>query len=234
MSDQGKPTTVLQSWGRFPAVRQQVLTPAWRSEIAVPSQGFSVLPYGMGRSYGDCCLNDGDAVILTRRLDRLIHFDETQGVLRCEAGVTFEEILHFSVPRGWFLPVTPGTQFVTVGGSIANDVHGKNHHLSGTFGRHIRCFELLRSNGERLLCSPTENRELFCATIAGLGLTGMITWAEVQLKAVRGPYIDVESIKFGSLDEFFEISGESDAQFEYTVAWLDCVGAKLVRTNSQT
>lgn len=223
--------TDLQSWGRLPLVRQRVLTPAWQVEIPGPPAGMSLLPYGMGRSYVDCCLNDGETVIATRRLDRLIQFDREQGILRCEAGVTFQEIIEFALPHGWFLPVTPGTQFVTVGGAIANDVHGKNHHLAGTFGRHLRCFELLRSGGQRFVCSDSQNRELFCATIAGLGLTGIITWAEFQLKAVRGPYIDVESIKFSSLDEFFEISADSDSAFEYTVAWLDCVssGAKFGR-----
>jgi FAD/FMN-containing dehydrogenase len=191
----------------------------------MPEESMTVLPYGMGRSYGDCCLNDGSALIATHQLNRFIDFDPHTGILRCESGVTFQEIAHSTVPRGWFLPVTPGTQFVTVGGAIANDVHGKNHHRAGTFGRHLTRFELLRSDGERLLCSPDDNRELFCATIAGLGLTGIITWAEFKLQPVRGPYIDVESIKFGSLDEFFEISADSDREFEYTVAWLDCVSS---------
>jgi FAD/FMN-containing dehydrogenase len=126
------------------------------------------------------------------------------------------------VPNGWFLPVTPGTKFITVGGAIANDVHGKNHHRAGTFGRHVVRFELLRSNGERLICSPRKNSELFTATIGGLGLTGVITWAEFKLARIHSPMISVESIKFESLEEFIELSDESDREYEYTVAWISC------------
>src|SRR5262249_57805274 len=124
----------------------------------------------------------------TSALNRFICFDDTTGVLRCEAGVSLADILALGVPRGWFLPTTPGTKFVTVGGAIANDVHGKNHHVAGTFGRHVSCFELVRSNGERLLCSPTQNPEMFAATIGGLGLTGIITWDEVRLRPADGLY----------------------------------------------
>jgi FAD/FMN-containing dehydrogenase len=111
-----------------------------------------VLPFGNGRSYGDVCLNDGGTLLLTRGLDRFIAFDPTTGVLRAEAGVLLSEILALIVPQGWFLPVTPGTRFVTLGGAVANDVHGKNHHVAGSFGEQVRRFELLRSDGTRLLC----------------------------------------------------------------------------------
>jgi FAD/FMN-containing dehydrogenase len=148
-------------------------------------------------------------------------FDESKGLLRCEAGVSLAEILAVMVPRGWFLPVSPGTKFVSVGGAIANDIHGKNHHRAGTFGCHVTRFELLRSNGERLTCSPDENSELFRATIGGLGLTGIILWAEFQLKPIVNPYIDMDHIRFASLDEFFAISAESDQDYEYTMSWVD-------------
>ena len=117
---------------------------------------------------------------------RFISFDEARGVLRCEAGVTLAEVLALIVPRGWFLPVVPGTKWVSIGGAIANDVHGKNHHRAGTFGAHVTCFELVRSTGERILCSPDRNIELFRATIGGLGLTGLILWAEFRLKRISG------------------------------------------------
>ena len=217
-------STRYESWGRYPKVEQTVIEPVWLPEVRIPPTD-SVLAYGCGRSYGDCCLNGGGAIISTRWLNRIIEFDSQSGVLRCEAGLSFRDLLEFSLPRGWFLPVTPGTQFVTVGGAIANDVHGKNHHLSGTFGRYVRRFELLRSDGEVVLCSPDQNSDLFRATIAGLGLTGFIRWAEFQMKPVKGPFIEMESIKFGSLDEFFEITRSSDKDFEYTVAWLDCVSS---------
>jgi FAD/FMN-containing dehydrogenase len=121
-----------------------------------------------------------------RGLDRLISFDVEHGVIRCEAGVMLGDILDLTVPAGWFLPVSPGTKFVTVGGAIANDVHGKNHHCAGSFGCHVRQLELLRSDGSRRRCSRTENPEWFGATIAGLGLTGVILWAEIQLHRVAG------------------------------------------------
>jgi FAD/FMN-containing dehydrogenase len=182
----------------------------------------SSLPYGKGRSYGDSCLNDGNRIIDTRWLDQLIEFDETTGVLRCEAGVGFDELLRIFVPRGWFPPVTPGTKFVTVGGAIANDIHGKNHHQAGSFGHFVRSFELLRSDGNRLFCSPAENPELFRATIGGLGLTGLISWAEFTMRRISSPYISQEILRFGSLEECIAISHASSSH-EYTVAWLDCL-----------
>ncbi|MCZ6589743.1 MAG: FAD-binding oxidoreductase, partial [Alphaproteobacteria bacterium] len=193
--------------------------------------GKSVLAYGNGRSYGDSCLNTGGVLIDCRHLDRFISFDDGNGVLRCEAGVLLADILDVAVPRGWFPPVSPGTRLVTVGGAIANDVHGKNHHRAGTFGCHLRCFELLRSNGDRLLCSPDENQEYFQATIGGLGLTGVVTWAEMQLKPISCAYIDQEVIRFHDLAGFFRLSEASDEEFEYTVAWIDCLakGSSLGR-----
>ena len=203
----------------------------WRDTALPIDSEKSMLPFGNGRSYGDCCLNDRGILVDARGLDRFIAFDAQTGTLRCEAGVLLSEVLALTVPRGWFLPVTPGTQFVTVAGALANDVHGKNHHRAGTFGRHVRCFELLRSNGTRLQCSSAENPDWFRATIGGLGLTGLITWVEIQLKAVPGPEIEQEIIRFGRLEEFFQLSRESDLTFEYTVAWIDCAakGASLGR-----
>lgn len=190
-----------------------------------------VLVYGKGRSYGDCCLNDGGILLDSSGLDRFIQFDAHAGILRCEAGVTLRSILRLILPANWFLPVTPGTQFVTVGGAIANDVHGKNHHRAGSFACHVLRFELRRSDKGRVLCSRETNADLFQATIGGLGLTGLILWAEFQLKPVLGPWIDCEQIRFGGLDEFFELSEASDENYEYTVAWLDCLsgGTKLGR-----
>jgi FAD/FMN-containing dehydrogenase len=153
-------------------------------------------------------------------------------VIACEAGLLLDELLRLAVPAGWFLPVTPGTRFITVGGAIANDVHGKNHHVAGTIGRHLRRFELLRSGGERLLCSTAENPGWFAATIGGLGLTGVITWAEIQLRRIPGPCLEVETIRFPDLDGFFRLCEESDREWEHTVAWIDCsraAGAGLGR-----
>lgn len=213
------------SWGRYPSVKQNVVSPAWLTGDMLAGISGSLLPYGQGRSYGDSCLNDGGSIISTKHLNRFISFDEQSGLLKAEAGVTLEQILDHCVPLGWFLPVTPGTKFVSLGGAIANDVHGKNHHRGGTFGCHVKSFELLRSDGSLTVCSPEQNSELFAATVGGLGLTGFITWVELQLRRCANAFIRMESIKFGGLDEFFEISKSSDKDFEYTVAWLDCVAS---------
>lgn len=151
------------SWGRFPQSNPAQIVPLDRlSEL--PNLGElsrPVLAHGRGRSYGDCCLNDGGILLDTLGLDRFLHMDQQSGKLRCEAGVTLDAILRLAVPAGWFLPVSPGTKFVTVGGAVANDVHGKNHHRAGSFGSHVCCLELLRSDGERLLCSRTKTRIYF-------------------------------------------------------------------------
>ena len=220
-----------QGWGRFPAAENQVLGQPLSLEDCAKSIADlvqsrpSLLPRGMGRSYGDSCTNSGGGLLQTRSLDHLLAFDPTTGIIRCEAGVSFAEIIDFALPRGFFLPVTPGTKFVTVGGAIANDVHGKNHHRAGNFGHHVTQFEILRSDGARSLCSPSSNPDLFFATIGGLGLTGLITWAEFKVRPARGPYIDDETVKFNTLDDFFSISAESEEPFEYTVAWIDCLAS---------
>ncbi len=210
------------SWGRYPNVKQTKSVVVDRY-TDMPTCEDSVLPYGNGRSYGDSCLNEGGVLVGTEYLNHFIAFDVETGILRCESGVLLSDILALIVPQGWFLPVTPGTKFVSVGGAIANDVHGKNHHCAGTFGCHVRCFELLRSDGQRLLCSPEENVEYFKATIAGLGLTGMITWAELQMRRVPNAAVNVENIKYGNISEFFQLSADSDKDYEYTVAWVDCL-----------
>ncbi len=218
------------SWGNFPKIRPQMLSLHSRFD-ALPAPSGSLLPYGNGRSYGDVCLNDSGCLLWTRGLDRFIRFDTTTGELECESGVQLSELIRLTLPRGWFPAVTPGTQFVTVGGAIANDVHGKNHHRTGSFGHHVLDFELLRSDGQSLRCSPTENTELFRATVGGLGLTGLIRRARLQLTKVPGPWLQGEAIRFSALDEFFALSQESDSAYEHTVAWIDCLaqGASLGR-----
>src|SRR2546428_2956985 len=210
----------LESWGRYPKARQAAVAVHWRSD-PLPRVHGTLLPFGQGRSYGDCCLNDGGTLLATSRLDRFIEFDPEQGVLRCEAGVRLGDILAFAVPRGFFLPVVPGTRFVSVGAAISKKIHGKNHFRAGTFGCHVLQLELLRSTGERRVCSPNANAELFAATVAGLGLTGLVTWAELQLRPVQGPFIEAETVPFRGLDEFFALDADSSQQFEYTVAWID-------------
>lgn len=213
------------SWGNYPVVgHKDIRQWLWRDDIPTLNKGeFSFLAYGLGRSYGDSCLNDGNILIDTSQLNKFISFDSKNGILHCEAGVSLASILKEFVPRGWFLPVTPGTKYVTVGGAIANDVHGKNHHKKGTFGSHVYKFTLIRSDGTISTCSPTENSELFSATIGGMGLTGLIADVQFQLVPIVGPYFENESIRFTNVDDFFTISDESDENYEFTVAWIDCL-----------
>jgi len=212
-----------ESWGRFPKLFAEVRPLFWKEDFpASIAAGTKILAVGMGRSYGDVCLLQHGTLLTTPNLDRLISFDSGTGLLRCEAGVTLAEILDFAVPRGWFLPVSPGTKYVTVGGAIANDIHGKNHHVAGTFGLHIPRFELVRSDGTLVVCSPTENPEWYAATIGGMGLTGLISWAELQLRPIVSRRIRYRSTKFVGLDEFLALS-QASAHKEYSVAWIDCV-----------
>ena len=212
-----------QSWGRYPKATPTMVYPIRWIHDSIPFDTWSqsVLPYACGRSYGDSCLNDKGILLDTTGLNRFIKFDTSRGILRCESGTTLATILEITVPHGWFLPVTPGTKFVSLGGAIANDVHGKNHHRAGTLGCHVEAFELLRSTGERFLCTPTQNQDLFQATIGGLGLTGLIVWVEIKLKAITGPWMITERIRFSELDDFYSLSTESDHNFDYTVAWID-------------
>ncbi len=231
-TDEGRRTRSYDSWGRVPPstpARVDVLDPD--AEALPDSGGLPMLAYGQGRSYGDGCLNNGGALLDTAALDRILAFDPETGVVRCEGGVTLAQLLAFAVPRGWFLPVTPGTKFVTVGGAIANDVHGKNHHRDGTFGRFVPRFALWRSDGSKPVCSPEENADLYRATIAGLGLTGLIRWADVQLLPVQSDEIAMQRTRFASLDAFFAINERANARSHYTVAWIDttATGAKLGR-----
>lgn len=218
----------LYSWGRYPDAPQTGQSCHWRSELAAQLDGIvreqgSTLPFGNGRSYGDSCLAAANHVVQMRSLDRFIQADWESGVVIAEAGVTLAEILAIAIPQGWFLSVTPGTQFATLGGAIANDVHGKNHHLRGTFGNHVMRFGLLRHGQQSLTCSPSENASLFAATIGGLGLTGIIEWAEIRLMPIRSSQIDSTVVRFNGLSEFFTLSAELDHQHEYSVAWIDCL-----------
>lgn len=226
-------TQQMLSWGRYPKIAHaHVYKPAWNDQVPAILQDVapgSLLPFGLGRSYGDSCLNAGRELIACRRLNRILGFDETTGMIRCESGVTLSDIIDVFLPKGWFLPVTPGTRFVTLGGAIANDVHGKNHHRAGTLGAHVRQIGLHRSNDGLAACSAEVNSDMLRATIGGLGLTGVIAWADIQLKPVAGPWMEAESVPFQSLEQFLELNRESNDRFEYTVAWLDCFAGKNAR-----
>lgn len=211
----------IASWGNLGRFKHHVweLTPQNLNEgVLGQTPGIA---YGMGRSYGDACLNPHGALWKTRNLDRFVHFDANKGLLTCEPGVLLAEIQQLFVPQGFMLPVSPGTQQVTVGGAIANDIHGKNHFHAGSFGHHIKQLQLLRTDGERIDCSSSHNEDWFSATIGGVGLTGLIVQAEIQLQAIKSPWFLVEKIPFTCLDDFFQLTRASQNDWEYGVAWVD-------------
>ncbi|MEN9992843.1 MAG: hypothetical protein RLY83_413 [Actinomycetota bacterium] len=217
----------LTSFGGI-SVESKLMQPTWRDSISMVSGSF--LPVGNRKSYGDVGLISGGTALSSLSLNRFISWDAETGVLECEAGVLLGEIQSTFVKQGWMLAVTPGTSYVSVGGAVANDVHGKDHHHAGTFGDHVLSFTLLRSTGEVLECSPTENALLFRATIGGLGLTGFITSIRIQLRKVAGPYFDSEVIPYGNLSEFFAISESTEAEgWQASVSWFDCSTASAGR-----
>lgn len=211
------------SWNRIPKVKHSGIIKCFERNLSVPKTDGFLLPHGNGRSYGDVCLNNNGFLLMTRTLNRFIAFDRQTGRLQCEAGVLLKDILDLVVPQGWFLPVTPGTQLVTVGGAIANDIHGKNHHIAGSFGNHVLRLELVRSDGQRIECGPDLNHEWFSATVGGLGLTGLITWVEIQLETISNPFMLVETFRFNDLDSFWAINSETESRWPYTVSWIDCL-----------
>lgn len=218
-------TDGLLGWGRYPRTPQAGREIAWTGDIprALADCARPTLAYGNGRSYGDSCLAASGEVLHMKSLDRIMSVDWTTGTFRAQAGITLGEILELSVPKGWFLPVSPGTKFVTLGGAVANDVHGKNHHRKGTFGRHVSAFGLMRSDSGSITCSQTQNAELYAATIGGLGLSGIIAWVELQLMPVKSSAVDTVTVRFDNLAAFFELSNRFDANHEYGVAWIDCL-----------
>lgn len=218
---------IVEPWGRVARLPHQVAHPRHADELPglmaqAKAAGVQVLATGLHRSYGDSGLNPEGRVISVRGLDRFLAFDPVSGVLRAEAGVSFDEILRLIVPHGWFLPTTPGTRFVTLGGAVANDVHGKNHHRAGSLGRHVRRLGLLRSDFGVVEASPQSHPELFRATLGGLGLTGLITWVEIALAPIASSQLDQESIAFANLEAFVALNQESEARFEHVSAWVDC------------
>jgi FAD/FMN-containing dehydrogenase len=223
-SDQGQNQgkTSFESWGRYPQYKADIIPLHWQNDFPAVAEGVhnGVLPVGLGRSYGDVGLLKDGTLLVTTGMDRIIDFDPHTGLLTAEAGMSLAQILDFAVPRGFFLPVTPGTKYVTLGGAIANDIHGKNHHVAGTIGCHVTEFELVRSDGSRMRCSANENRDFFCATIGGLGLTGLITKATLRLIPIASRSIDVEYEHFYGIDEFLDLTRKYSER-TYTVSWVD-------------
>ncbi|MCW4451147.1 FAD-binding oxidoreductase [Kaistella sp. BT6-1-3] len=209
------------NWGNFPVVEKEI-----KSEDSIEKikdfvrNNNEVIARGNGRCYGDASLSEH--IFSTKRLNKFISFDRLNGVIECESGVLLSEILEVIVPQGYFLYVTPGTKFISVGGAIASDVHGKNHHAEGCFSEYVEEFSLLNENSEVITCSRTQNEDKFWATIGGMGLTGIILSAKFKLKNIETAYIRQESIKAENLDEIFKLFDESES-WTYNVAWIDCL-----------
>ena len=221
----------IQSWGGMSGEITNLARPEFSCELAGCIAGAyhaekdKCLVVGNLRSYGDEVLSVGGCYVQTTRCDRVIALDEPGGTLTAESGISIDAIQQRIAPLGLGLPVTPGTALLTLGGAIANDVHGKNHHVAGTFGCHVEEFELVRSTGQVLRCSADENPEWFFATIGGMGLTGAITWARIRLRRMATPWLRVRSQRFENLDGFFRIDELERHSNEYTVAWIDCLAS---------
>lgn len=217
----------LTSWGRIENHPHIVISlpdkKTTKNLIATNQPGIA---FGMGRSYGDVCLNPGKVLWNTSRLNQIIDFDKNNGRLFCEAGVLLRDIQRFAIPLGWMLSVSPGTQFVSVGGAIANDVHGKNHHKMGTFGDHLLSITLIRTSGEIIECGPQLRTNWFASTVGGFGLTGVIVEAEIQLRRINGSWFNTETVPFENLKEFFYLADSSEQEWESTVSWIDCDSAR--------
>ena len=216
----------MHSWGRYPISDSTLETPrstgdlAQRLRVLHTQDESKIIARGMGRSYGDSALST--ALFCTKDIDQFISFDESTGLLICAAGLTLDNILRVFMPRGWFLAVVPGTRFVSVGGAIASDVHGKNHHVDGTFCEHVTALRLMLASGEIVNCTRTENAALFHATCAGMGLTGIVLEATLRLRKIQSSAIEQRTIRTANLQEVFE-NFEANIDCTYSVAWLDCL-----------
>jgi decaprenylphospho-beta-D-ribofuranose 2-oxidase len=226
----------LTGWGMTEPTWAQVVEPSTADEVAglVKEAGTAggVIARGLGRSYNNAAQNDGAMVLSTAGLDRVLAFDPDAGVVTCEAGVSLEELMLRFLPDGYFVPVTPGTRKVTVGGAIAADVHGKNHHKAGSFMRHVTSFDLLTADGAVRTVTPEDDAELFWATAGGMGLTGIVLRATVRLKKVETSRLIVDTVRTANIDETMSYLSDTDERYDYTVAWTDCLasGASLGRS----
>ncbi len=225
----------LSGWGRYPVEDCLVYRPDRRRDIetlVASAPESSLVPRGRGRSYGDAAIHHAGAVLASDRVDRMLGFDSKTGILHCEGGGTLSSIIDTFLPRGFFFPVTPGTKAISVGGAIAADVHGKNHHRDGSLGNHLIEFNLLTASGEILACSEEKNSDVYWATIGGLGLTGVIVDARIRLKPVESAYLQTQTEKTKSLGDTLQRMIERDAEFDYSVAWIDCLasGASVGRS----
>jgi decaprenylphospho-beta-D-ribofuranose 2-oxidase len=218
-------TVRLTGWGRVSPSSAELASPATVASAAeLLARGIAtrgVIARGLGRSYNNAAQCDGGVVISTARLNRIIDLDPASGLVTCEAGVSLEQLMVAGLPAGWFVPVSPGTRQVTVGGAIAADVHGKNHHVAGSFARHVRSFEIVLPGGEARTVTEQSDPSLFWATAGGMGLTGLIVRATVQLKRVATSRVRVDTVRTADIDQTMAVLAEHDRRYGYTVAWSD-------------
>lgn len=211
----------ITNWGNYPVIDAQLCSPSNHTEIRhCLSASDELIPRGLGRCYGDSSLSS--TIVSMLRMNHFLAFDETNGILTCESGVSLEEILEVIVPKGWFLSVTPGTKYVTLGGAIASDVHGKNHHIAGSFSRHLLSMKVMLSDGAIVDCSGIDNSDLFWSTCGGMGLTGIILEATIRLTKIETAYIRQKIVKSKNIDEAIDLF-ETYKQWTYSVAWIDCL-----------
>jgi len=211
---------MIGGWGRHPVRPGRLLR---RARLEIPPGTSALLPRGLGRAYGDAAVPASieQLVLETTQADRILDFDARTGVLTCEAGLSLAELLRVLVPRGWFPPVTPGTKFVTIGGCVASDVHGKNHHQVGSFGRFVDRLSLRTADGREVECTASTEPELFRATVGGMGLTGLIADVTFRLVRIESPWMVVETRRMNGLDEMLNGLRASAATWPYTVGWID-------------
>ena len=212
----------IKSWNNYPKVKHKSFQ-SLKKDVEINFDLNNYLVHGLGRSYSDVCLNEDGNLIFTTELNEVLEFDKDNGILKCNAGISLKEILNLIAPNGWFLPVVPGTRNITLGGAIANDIHGKNHHKYGSFGNFVNNFQLMKSNGDILHCSENKNQGYFKSTIGGIGLTGVIISAEIKLIKIQSQYIDTKTVRYGSLEDYWEINKKAESEFDYTVSWVDCL-----------
>jgi FAD/FMN-containing dehydrogenase len=212
----------ISNWGNYPKIKVEELsfsTPSQLENIIKENKG--MIARGMGRCYGDASLSN-QHIINTLKFDKIIEFDIQSGIFEAQSGISFDTILEFIIPKGWFLPVTPGTKYITLGGAVASDIHGKNHHAEGSFSRHILNMQIITHEGKTLTCSPRENEDLFWATCGGMGLTGIIQTVRFQLKKIETSFIKQIQVKAKNLDHIIELF-EKYQNYTYSMAWIDCL-----------
>ena len=211
----------IANWGNYPVMQSDERNFSQLEDIRqfIPNAG-PFIPRGNGRCYGDASL--AGTTINTTRFDKILSFDTSNGILECQSGITLDQVLEVIVPKGWFLPVTPGTKFITIGGAVASDVHGKNHHVDGCFSHHVEEMDLLLADGALITCGPSLHTDLFEATCGGMGLTGLIIRIRFRLKKVETSYIRQKQVKAANLEEVISLF-EKYKDYTYSVAWIDCL-----------